>query len=1108
MQKKQTGGKVATTKKQQYKGLNDQSYDQMHFPVLDNPVRQFRGLDNSQPVAIIDQLGRQQVLHGPQDTMQTYGPVYEQRQSWAPSWGQQMQTGGRAPLYVTDPHDPRLQAYADSLDAYNTTKAIYDRAQSTGILDVSSKKNKTSGKANTADTINPKKTTTEPYSKYKGDPGFDYAWYNHGTEHEMYPETINSYINTRWYDPRKDWSVNYANPKQDVIYQPQQPQPSIPQPKSEPKPKPRVKQQLQSVPIELHQFPTNRQEPQPEQIDINSLNPNPEEWLSPQTTPFSPAGFYKQSIIPGGEPVPSRKNGGAVTKQWLKKYIDGGNANSRQNPPIYVTDPHSKQLQSYRDSLNLAVNSRLAEKQYLDQFANSRVDNQTGSSEIPSLSQLWQGAKDSYNPVMDIIKNGLPKSTTSDRQVVNLFPNVATGRDHVLGVARDSNGKINRTVLPGKYIPNSVANEHNLADYIDDDTKDINQKDFESTISKNGDISQISITPGRRYIHKNGWLHNIDDPYEGNSNEDGSKPKLTDVYAPSYNIYRDPNINPQRIEDFNYDTGAPGAGSNHNAARNRGVVQDPKANDYDANEMYNVHFPIYEYPHNPVYLKDAPIPKPRPKTQMQQVQMSQPSFPRTTGEPQPEQININDWNPNEEYWSTPVTTPFRPAGFYKKGMFPGQDYVPSRKNGGWLSKYQTGGWADPNRLATVNNPVRGISAGTTTANVPGQKMSQKQVDVLLKYTQKRADDAQVQADIQRTQDNIMSQHMGPAPVYTPYEQEEHAQRLHEINRDAGRDDQGNPRGFTKWALENNKGQRADEFIQKIIDAGTAAEGAEGIVKGIGSVGKTAGNWLKNYGAATEEARPFVDNITHTDLYPQQGRYSPKTIITDPSITAYGEPQSIFPLTKGEIPYARYAEDPNYKYIPPATGDMAATLHHLPELPQLTKEQQILQSHGLDVNKTKIPDIDPYTGYEMYKPGGEKFDPTVNNPWSDANIDKAASRLGQRNQLGMFVTPNHFSDFNQGEIFEKGYNLRNGSTQHLLNREHAPWTDAGIDRSPEHLKYDYPNQYTDFGPHPPIRNTEDIVRRYMNPNKFPDQLLPTVRQQNKYGGKTKGWLNKY
>jgi len=47
-------------------------------------------------------------------------------------------------------------------------------------------------------------------------------------------------------------------------------------------------------------------------------------------------------------------------------------------------------------------------------------------------------------------------------------------------------------------------------------------------------------------------------------------------------------------------------------------------------------------------------------------------------------------------------------------MIPGGEPVPTRKNGGWLDSYQSGGWDNPNRLATVNDPVKGISAGTQT----------------------------------------------------------------------------------------------------------------------------------------------------------------------------------------------------------------------------------------------------------------------------------------------------------------------------------------------------------------------------------------------------------
>jgi len=270
---------------------------------------------------------------------------------------------------------------------------------------------------------------------------------------------------------------------------------------------------------------------------------------------------------------------------------------------------------------------------------------------------------------------------------------------------------------------------------------------------------------------------------------------------------------------------------------------------------------------------------------IQSIPIGQPQELPISNTQQPMQPrNPEDMNTNPETWLSPQTEPFRPAGFYKQSMIPGQGWVPSRQQGGmqsqdsnygWLDqeeqqpslpnpkqrqfkgrqqkkvdrstyiphpdfhKFQQGGWEDPNRLATVNDPIRGISVGTTTANVPGQKMSQKQVDALLKYTQKRADDEAVQADIQKQQEYIMSQHIGPAPIYTPYGQEVHDQKLHEINRDAGRDDQGNPIGYTKWAKENNNGQRADEFIQKVVDAGTLADG-------VGSIGKNIGNWLESY----------------------------------------------------------------------------------------------------------------------------------------------------------------------------------------------------------------------------------------------------------------------
>lgn len=75
---KQSGG-VAITKEQQHTGLNNPVFDQLLFPMIGHNI--FRGLDNGQPVLVRDSAGQSKVLHGPADTMHTYGTVKEQRLS-------------------------------------------------------------------------------------------------------------------------------------------------------------------------------------------------------------------------------------------------------------------------------------------------------------------------------------------------------------------------------------------------------------------------------------------------------------------------------------------------------------------------------------------------------------------------------------------------------------------------------------------------------------------------------------------------------------------------------------------------------------------------------------------------------------------------------------------------------------------------------------------------------------------------------------------------------------------------------------------------------------------------------------------------------------------
>ena len=84
IQTKQYGGKYsvggntlyAADEEVQRLGLNNPSYDQAYFPM--KGVNTFRGLDNHQPVAVTDGT-KYKVLHGPKDTAQFNGNVYESK---------------------------------------------------------------------------------------------------------------------------------------------------------------------------------------------------------------------------------------------------------------------------------------------------------------------------------------------------------------------------------------------------------------------------------------------------------------------------------------------------------------------------------------------------------------------------------------------------------------------------------------------------------------------------------------------------------------------------------------------------------------------------------------------------------------------------------------------------------------------------------------------------------------------------------------------------------------------------------------------------------------------------------------------------------------------
>lgn len=75
--KRQYGGAVAKTKKQQYTGLNDETLDDLILPLTGQNT--IRGLDSGQGVYVRDELGNETVLYGPQDTTVMTGKVFEKR---------------------------------------------------------------------------------------------------------------------------------------------------------------------------------------------------------------------------------------------------------------------------------------------------------------------------------------------------------------------------------------------------------------------------------------------------------------------------------------------------------------------------------------------------------------------------------------------------------------------------------------------------------------------------------------------------------------------------------------------------------------------------------------------------------------------------------------------------------------------------------------------------------------------------------------------------------------------------------------------------------------------------------------------------------------------
>ena len=299
--------------------------------------------------------------------------------------------------------------------------------------------------------------------------------------------------------------------------------------------------------------------------------------------------------------------------------------------------------------------------------------------------------------------------------------------------------------------------------------------------------------------------------------------------------------------------------------------------------------------------------------------------------------------------------------------------------------------------------------------------------------------------------------------------------------------------------------------QMVNDAYILAEG----VNSIPAVGKYLYNGIKNVpklskealenlnklykGESASAASPFVDPITVT--------YDPLTTYRRKVIQ---EPEFV-PIQENTP--NKYIESNRNIY-----GQLVEPTEQVPKRTQKLKNIRTNRKNEYDAYKEWFkknrpndkfePDampkseIDPYTGYEMYKPSKEGFDPTMSNPWSNANIDKAHVK----SNLPMFVTKGPFDGFDIGELFEQGYQKEPWV---IGEKSFGSYGEPDIDKSAKYFAHEYPEHYTDFGPHPPVKSVEDIVRRQLNPNRFPDALVPKVRQQNKYGGKIQNnWLEYY
>ena len=213
------------------------------------------------------------------------------------------------------------------------------------------------------------------------------------------------------------------------------------------------------------------------------------------------------------------------------------------------------------------------------------------------------------------------------------------------------------------------------------------------------------------------------------------------------------------------------------------IYQEPvKPQDFDTN-------PVYRLSQKPVQKK------PLPKDNIQRLSQSQLQQLPTGIQYTPKDIPNSYITESTDWYSPDVQgEQYIPAGFRTTQRM----NMPQYKDGGWLGKYQAGGSIGYTNMNTRVQPT--VNAPVVPAPTTGEQWYK----------------------------DHPQQHVGPAPTYnTPGEQQSHEYMRNKMYNQA--DEERANREFA------SKLKAPSELIEKIIDAGTLAEGA-GMVGKLGKMG--------------------------------------------------------------------------------------------------------------------------------------------------------------------------------------------------------------------------------------------------------------------------------